>query len=84
MSGAIEKLDALEKQIQVIDERLKIKTQSTEVLATRLMSIEQSLSSLSKTVQAVVSELISTKTLSGDAVMARLRKQEDDLQRARV
>ena len=58
--------------------------QMDNVIMTRLMSFEQTVSSLSKTLAAVVSELSDSKHLNEANVMARLRKSDEAAEKARV
>jgi hypothetical protein len=58
--------------------------QMDNMVITRLMGLEQSYASLSKTLAAIISELSDSKVLNQNAVMVRLRKSDEAADKARI
>lgn len=70
--------------IDIINKRTGDLAQVDNIIITRQMSLEQSLASLSKTCAAMVQELSETKVLNQQNVMERIRKSEEESDKARV
>jgi hypothetical protein len=75
---------ACENLITVINKRTGDLAQVDNIIITRQMALEQSLASLSKTAAAMVAELSETKVLNQEAVMLRMRKSDEELDKQRV
>lgn len=83
-SGMTAALQSHVTAINALNKRTKDLGEMDNMVITRLMGLEQSMASLSKTLYAVVEELTGTNTLDQDAVMLRLRKSEEAADKQRV
>lgn len=75
---------AVKNVVDAINKRTGELAQVDNMVITRQMALEQSLASLSKTCAAMVAELSETKTLDQNAVMVRMRKSDEDMDKKRV
>lgn len=67
-----------------INKKTKDLSEMDNMVITRLMGLEQSYASLSKTLAAIVSELSDSKVLNQESVMVRLRKSDEAADRDRT
>jgi hypothetical protein len=77
-------IKAVEGLIHGVNKKTSDLAGMDNMLVTRLMGLEQSYASLSKTLGAIVSELSDSKILNQESVMARLRKGEEAADKERT
>lgn len=81
MSSSLERLESLEAgmlNLQSSVDRLDVTSNPMfQMLAEKVVGIEQSMVTISKTLAAISEELIETNVLKSDGVMARLRDAQD-------
>ena len=76
--------DAIKNVVNTVTKRTKDLGDMDNMIITRMMGLEQSYSSIAKTLTAVVSELSDSKVLDQSAVMTRIRKGEENLDKQRI
>lgn len=81
MSSSLERLEALEANVLELRSQLETMDVTSnpmfQMLAEKVVGIEQSMVAISKTLAAISEELIETGVLKSDGVMARLRDGQD-------
>jgi len=83
-TGALERLESLEAELGTTKERIGQFEQSFSFLAQRLMSMEQTIASVAKTMAALITELEEAKVITDKGVMSKIRKMDDEASQGRV
>lgn len=74
----------LKSVVDQFNKSMKNNMDFTQLGINRGLALEQSLTSLAKTLTAAISELVETKVLKDDAVMTRIRKMDETNERNRI
>ena len=84
MSSTLERIQQLEESLSKVVAKITSPDPMTQMLSNKVLGIEQSVTSMGKTLSAVAEELTETGVMNGTSVMARLRRAEDESSRNNV
>lgn len=84
MSGLHQNKEVITKIEQSVNSQMQQIHNFNQILVQRQMSLEQTLTSLAKTISCTVDELERNNLISGQAVMARIRKMDENSERKRM
>lgn len=84
MSSILERIEKLEESMSQVVAKVTSPDPMVQMLSNKTLGIEQSVTSMGKTLSAVAEELTEIGVMNGTSVMARLRRAEDETSRNNV
>jgi hypothetical protein len=83
-SGALERLELLEKKFEQIEVKYNKDGQAFEMLAKKELELEQGLTSIAKTLAGLVSALSDKKVVADEEIISRIRRMDEEEERKRL